>query len=78
MNTDYIVQGHRYNIFEEVGCFPFTYNTPPAYLLVWMVPIPIGLTSGAYSSKYLSTPNPCIILLISLSYEHHRFPQEAC
>lgn len=49
MALHYIVQGHRYNIFEEVGCYPFTYNTPPAYFLVWMVPIPIGLTSGAYS-----------------------------
>ncbi|KAH9485289.1 Pheromone B alpha 3 receptor [Psilocybe cubensis] len=48
MVLHYIVQGHRFNIFEEVGCYPFTYNTPPAYFLVYMVPIPIGLTSGAY------------------------------
>ncbi|PPQ89550.1 hypothetical protein CVT25_012222 [Psilocybe cyanescens] len=48
MILHYIVQGHRFNIFEEVGCYPFTYNTPPAYFLVYMVPIPIGLTSGAY------------------------------
>ncbi|KAF8197962.1 pheromone A receptor-domain-containing protein [Pholiota molesta] len=27
----YIPQGHRFNIFEEVGCFPAIYNTPPAY-----------------------------------------------
>ncbi|KAF8972945.1 STE3-like pheromone receptor [Flammula alnicola] len=49
MILHYIVQGHRFNIFEEVGCYPFTYNTPPAFFLVYMVPIPIGLTSGAYS-----------------------------
>ncbi len=46
---EYIVQGHRFNIFEEIGCYPFTYNTPPAYLLVWMLPIPIGLVSGTYA-----------------------------
>ncbi|KAF5321186.1 hypothetical protein D9619_001396 [Psilocybe cf. subviscida] len=45
----YIVQGHRYNIFEEVGCYPFTYNTPPAYLLVWALPLVIGMTSAVYS-----------------------------
>ncbi|PPQ64993.1 hypothetical protein CVT26_015702 [Gymnopilus dilepis] len=49
MVLHYIVQGHRFNIFEEVGCYPFTYNTPPAYFLVFMVPLPIGLISGTYS-----------------------------
>ncbi|KAF9484476.1 fungal pheromone STE3G-protein-coupled receptor [Pholiota conissans] len=49
MILGYIVQGHRFNIFEEVGCYPATYNTPPAYLLVWMLPIPIGLASGTYA-----------------------------
>ncbi|KDR75399.1 hypothetical protein GALMADRAFT_69383 [Galerina marginata CBS 339.88] len=49
MALHYIVQGHRYDIFEDVGCYPFTYNTPPAYFLVYMVPLPIGLLSGTYS-----------------------------
>ncbi|KAF8894930.1 pheromone A receptor-domain-containing protein [Gymnopilus junonius] len=49
MVLHYIVQGHRFNIFEQVGCYPFTYNTPPAYFLVFMVPLPIGLISGTYS-----------------------------
>ncbi|KAF9238461.1 pheromone A receptor-domain-containing protein [Melanogaster broomeanus] len=28
MCVHYVVQGHRFNIFEEVGCYPFTWNTP--------------------------------------------------
>ncbi|KAJ3518134.1 hypothetical protein NLJ89_g68 [Agrocybe chaxingu] len=49
MILHYIVQGHRFNIFEEIGCYPFTYNTPPAYVLVHLPPLLLGLTSGAYS-----------------------------
>ncbi|KAL4070140.1 pheromone A receptor-domain-containing protein [Scleroderma yunnanense] len=48
MILQYIVQGHRFNIFEEVGCFPATYNTPPAYALVFTWPIAIGLVSASY------------------------------
>jgi pheromone a factor receptor len=44
----YIVQGHRFNIFEDVGCFPFTYNTPPAFVLVHCQPVLIGLVSAVY------------------------------
>ncbi|KAF8877428.1 hypothetical protein BD779DRAFT_1475219 [Infundibulicybe gibba] len=25
---EHIPQGHRFNILEDVGCYPFTYNTP--------------------------------------------------
>ncbi|KAF9562763.1 STE3-like pheromone receptor [Agrocybe pediades] len=49
MALHYIVQGHRYNIFEDIGCYPSTYNTPPAYALVFMMPVVIGLASGTYS-----------------------------
>ncbi|TEB28746.1 STE3-domain-containing protein [Coprinellus micaceus] len=44
----YIVQGHRFNIFEEIGCFPFTYNTPPAFVLVHAQPLFVGLISLVY------------------------------
>ncbi|KAF6745597.1 Ste3-like pheromone receptor, partial [Ephemerocybe angulata] len=44
----YIVQGHRFNIFEDIGCFPFTYNTPPAFVLVHCQPVLIGLVSAVY------------------------------
>ncbi|KIM66574.1 hypothetical protein SCLCIDRAFT_1211339 [Scleroderma citrinum Foug A] len=48
MILHYIVQGHRFNIVEEFGCFPDTWNTTPAYLLVFAWPIAIGLVSASY------------------------------
>ncbi|KAI6002477.1 STE3-domain-containing protein [Pisolithus orientalis] len=41
-------KGHRFNIFEEIGCYPTTYNTPPAYALVFCWPVAIGLVSAVY------------------------------
>ncbi|KAI6011502.1 pheromone A receptor-domain-containing protein [Pisolithus marmoratus] len=48
MILHYIVQGHRFNILEEIGCYPATYNTPPAYALVWCWPVAIGVVSAVY------------------------------
>ncbi|EIW84608.1 STE3-like pheromone receptor [Coniophora puteana RWD-64-598 SS2] len=48
MVLQYVVQGHRFNIYEEVGCYPFTYNTPPAYPLVFAWPVAIGCVSAVY------------------------------
>jgi hypothetical protein len=50
--TEYIVQGHRFNIFEEIGCYPMTYNTPPAYPLVFAWPLAIGIVSATYCGKH--------------------------
>ncbi|KAJ3559563.1 hypothetical protein NM688_g264 [Phlebia brevispora] len=44
----YIVSGHRFDIFEDVGCFPFTYNTPVAYPLSLTWPLVIGLVTAIY------------------------------
>ncbi|KAG6836055.1 hypothetical protein H0H93_011913 [Arthromyces matolae] len=49
MTLQYIVQGHRFNIFGDIGCFPETYNTPVAIVLVSLPPIIIGLVSAVYS-----------------------------
>ncbi|KAJ7475460.1 GPCR fungal pheromone mating factor, partial [Mycena galericulata] len=48
MNLQYVVQGHRYNIMEDVGCYPTTYNTPLAYPLSYLWPNIIGLVSACY------------------------------
>nr|AGC14678.1 pheromone receptor [Lentinula edodes]AGC14703.1 pheromone receptor [Lentinula edodes] len=48
--SDMIVQGHRFDIIEEYGCSPTTYNTLPAYFLYYMWPVLIGLVSFVYSS----------------------------
>ncbi|THH17677.1 hypothetical protein EW146_g3173 [Bondarzewia mesenterica] len=44
----YIVEGHRFDIIEDVGCYPVTYNTPPAYALVFVWPVAIGAVSFVY------------------------------
>lgn len=48
MILQYIPQGHRFDIFEEIGCFPYTYNTPVAFALVGIWPVIIGLVSAVY------------------------------
>jgi len=44
----YIVQGHRFDIFEQVGCYPHIVNMLPAYFLVVMWPLVIGIISAIY------------------------------
>ncbi|KAK1225163.1 a-factor receptor [Marasmius sp. AFHP31] len=44
-----IVHAHRYDILEDIGCHPVTYNTLPAYFLYFMWPIVLGSVSLVYS-----------------------------
>ncbi|KAJ7251228.1 pheromone A receptor-domain-containing protein [Mycena rebaudengoi] len=44
----YIVHGHRYNIFEDIGCYPDLYNPIPTYFISSIWPIIIGLISAVY------------------------------
>ncbi|THU83827.1 STE3-domain-containing protein [Dendrothele bispora CBS 962.96] len=44
----YIVQGHRYDLIEQVGCWGTTFNTIPAYPLSFLWPNIIGLVSMIY------------------------------
>ncbi|KAF7374515.1 Pheromone B alpha 1 receptor [Mycena sanguinolenta] len=44
----YIVQGHRYNIFEDIGCLSETYETPVAIVLFHLPPILVGCVSAVY------------------------------
>ncbi|PPQ91373.1 hypothetical protein CVT25_004140 [Psilocybe cyanescens] len=50
MVLHYIVQGHRFNIYEGVGCIPSTYATWPALLIIFIPPILIGLASAIYAT----------------------------
>ncbi|KAF9011226.1 pheromone A receptor-domain-containing protein [Cyathus striatus] len=49
MALHYIVQGHRFNIFAQVGCDADTYYTPLAIIIVSLPPIIIGLVSMVYA-----------------------------
>ena len=48
---DYVVQGHRYNIIENIGCTPDIWNTVPAYPLVFMWPVLLGCITFVYAGK---------------------------
>jgi len=50
---EYIVQGHRYNIFEDMGCRPALFNSLPLYFLNFMWPLVIGLGSAIYAGLSL-------------------------
>lgn len=51
-SAEYIVQGHRFNIYEELGCYPAIVNTILAYLTCVMWPAIIGLCSAVYGGWY--------------------------
>lgn len=63
MILQYTVQGHRFNIFEEIGCYPATFNTPPAYVLVFAWPMVIGCFSAYY----------CVRTIIELAQRRAQF-----
>ncbi|KDR78096.1 hypothetical protein GALMADRAFT_245099 [Galerina marginata CBS 339.88] len=46
--TQYIVQGHRFNIFEDIGCYPALYNTLLTFFVSSMWPLVLGLISAVY------------------------------
>ncbi|EKM52534.1 uncharacterized protein PHACADRAFT_100122 [Phanerochaete carnosa HHB-10118-sp] len=48
-----VVQGHRFNIAEDIGCLPTIYVTPLAFPLVFMWPALLGLVSFVYASMTL-------------------------
>lgn len=50
MGLEYIVAGHRFNIYEDYGCGPATWNTPLAYVLVHLPPLAIALVSATYGA----------------------------
>ncbi|KAJ7278698.1 pheromone A receptor-domain-containing protein [Mycena rebaudengoi] len=45
----FIVQGHQYDIIENVGCYPTTYNVVPTYPLSYLWPNIIDLVSATYA-----------------------------
>ncbi|KAF8963261.1 STE3-like pheromone receptor [Flammula alnicola] len=53
MILHYIVQGHRFDILEDIGCYPVVYNTLPAYFLYFMWPVVFGAISFVFSAMTL-------------------------
>ncbi|KAF9226813.1 STE3-domain-containing protein [Gyrodon lividus] len=50
MALQYVVQGHRFNIVEQIGCFPATYDTILALLVISTWPVVIGLISAVLAA----------------------------
>ncbi|KAF9068815.1 pheromone receptor [Rhodocollybia butyracea] len=44
----YIVQGHRFNIYEDIGCLPAIYNSLPMYFITYSWPLLFGIGSAIY------------------------------
>jgi pheromone a factor receptor len=44
------VEGHRYDIYEDVGCLTYVYPTVVYLVLIAGWPIYIGLVAATYSS----------------------------
>ncbi|KAG2056536.1 STE3-domain-containing protein [Suillus hirtellus] len=63
MILQYIVQGHRFNIFEDIGCYPATFNTPPAFVLVFTWPLILGCISAYY----------CVRTIVELAQRRAQF-----
>ena len=48
---DYVVQGHRFDILEYVGCLPATYFSIPGVFIIWVPPLVLSLLTAIYASK---------------------------
>jgi pheromone a factor receptor len=46
-----VVQGHRYDILERVGCIPSTYWSLPAIFLVVIWPLILNVVAAVYASE---------------------------
>lgn len=75
-SIEYVVQGHRFNIFEQIGCYPALYNTLLAFFISSMWPLLIGLISMTYCRASLANLihlNANSILVLTLrSFAHRR------
>ncbi|KAI0632778.1 pheromone A receptor-domain-containing protein [Trametes polyzona] len=49
--------GHRFDIYEDIGCQPAIYNTPLTFPLLLCWPIAIGAVSGVYCAMSLHAFN---------------------
>lgn len=62
MSSDVVVQGHRFNIAEDIGCLPAIFVTPLTFPLLFMWPVLIGIVSFIYAGETFLRPSHVIIL----------------
>jgi len=56
-DTEYIPQGHRFNILEDIGCYTATYNTWVGVLIMNVPQVLIGLISATYAIRAIISIN---------------------
>jgi len=50
MALHYVVQGHRFDLFEDIGCEPSTYIGIQAIFVLWVPPLVLSVGSLIYAS----------------------------
>jgi len=50
MALQYVVQGHRYDIVEDIGCVPNVYYSWPALVVIYVPPLAVAVVSLVYAS----------------------------
>jgi hypothetical protein len=56
-NSEYIVSGHRYNIFEDFGPSFSIVLMPPSFFLFYAWPVAIGCVSFVYCGECPGLPS---------------------
>ncbi len=73
--TDYIVQGNRFDIYEDYGCNPVIYDTWVALVIYNLPAIVIGLISAIYCCTYntfFSSHFSYVLVLSIRAFKHRR------
>lgn len=62
--SEIIIEGHRFDIFEEIGCYPDIFNVTLAFPITYLWPVVLSLITTIYCGALGS-------LGLSLSVAHH-------
>lgn len=48
----YIVQGHRFDIYEDLGCRMFIHSTHLSFVIAFVPPLALGTISSIYAGWF--------------------------
>ncbi len=72
--SDYIVQGHRFDIVEDFGCRPNTYVSIPSVILIWIPPAFFSVSAAILASTFVSfVDNFSGLLALFTGFALHHF-----
>lgn len=66
MSLHTVVQGHRYDVIQRVGCIPAVYWSLPAVFLVIIWPVILLLAAAVYAGKLCLSSRVVVIAHISI------------